>query len=403
MRLLPLTGGCDVNLSAGSGWLALTGLVLGALMVHTIVYRALFRLGWRTPTARRLRDRTRWPTGLTTTLLAALAGLPLADLPAGLRPPARHGLVIAIIVAVAWLLARLLQILEDTAVYRLDLDVRDNLAARRRLTRVTVIRRVGTALVGVLATASVLLTFEHARAVGASVLASAGLLGLVAGIAGRSTLGNLVAGLQIAFAEPIRLDDVVVVEGEWGRIEEITLTYVVVQVWDRRRLVLPSAYFTEKPFQNWTRRQAQIIGTVSLFLDYRAPIGELRGELQRILDGSDLWDQDVAVLQVIDTTESTVHVRALVSADDAPTAWNLRCEVREGLIGFLQRHHPGALPVRRIVGGVESPIEGPGPVADRTRPPRRARGQPNADATLGDVFGDGDAGRPGATPDHTRG
>lgn len=338
-------------MSALSGWLWLVAVVAGALVAYLVLFRTLFRFGWRSTTARHLRDRIRWPAGATTMLLAALVGLPLAGLTPELHTRLRHGLLIAIVVAVAWLLDRLLRVVEDTAVDRLDLDTRDNLMARRRLTRVRLIRRVGTAVIAVLAVAAVLLTFDQARSVGASLLASAGLLGLVAGVAARPVLANLMAGVQVAFSEPIRLDDVVVVEGEWGRVEEITLAYVVVQLWDRRRLVLPTTYFTEQPFQNWTRKEAQIIGTVSLYLDYRTPVERLRGELDRLLEGSEHWDGDVAALQVVDTTETTLHVRALVSAEDAPTAWNLRCEVREGLIDFLRREHPEALPVRRLERG----------------------------------------------------
>lgn len=343
------------------GWLWLAAVVAGTLVVYLVLFRALFRFGWRSSAARHLRDRVRWPAGATTMLLAALVGLPLAGLSPVPHARVRHGLLIAIVVTVAWLLDRLLRVVEDTTADRLDLDARDNLVARRRLTRVRLIRRVGTTLIVILAVAAVLLTFDQARSVGASLLASAGLLGLVAGVAARPTLANLMAGMQVAFTEPIRLDDVVVVEGEWGRVEEITLAYVVVQLWDRRRMVLPTSYFTDQPFQNWTRRQAQIIGPVSLYLDYRAPVGRLRRELDRLLEGSEHWDGDVAALQVVDTTETTIQVRALASAEDAPTAWDLRCEVREGLIDFLRREHPEALPVRRLEG---SGTGEPRPAAD---------------------------------------
>jgi small-conductance mechanosensitive channel len=208
-----------------------------------------------------------------------------------------------------------------------------------------------------------LLTFPQARAAGTSLLASAGIVGVIVGVTARSTVGNLIAGLQIAFAEPIRLDDAVVVEGEWGNIEEITLTYVVVRIWDRRRLVLPCSYFVEHPIENWTRYSADIVGTVHLHVDYTTPVEEVRAEFERVLAASKLWNGQTAVLQVVDTTERTMVLRALVSADSAPTAWDLRCEVREQLLAWLQQQHPGALP--RVRAELEAPapqqLEAPAP------------------------------------------
>lgn len=189
-----------------------------------------------------------------------------------------------------------------------------------------------------------MLTFDQVRTLGASLLASAGVVGVIAGIAARSTIGNLVAGLQIAFAEPIRLEDVVVVEGEWGQVEEITLTYVVVRIWDQRRLILPTTYFIDQPFENWTRSSTELLGTVTLHADYTVPVEALRQELERIVQTSTLWNRQVATVQVVGATERTVEVRALVSADTAADVWDLRCDVREKLLAFLQREHPAALP-----------------------------------------------------------
>jgi small-conductance mechanosensitive channel len=196
-------------------------------------------------------------------------------------------------------------------------------------------------LVGV---ASALMQFPSVRQFGTSLLASAGLAGLAAGIAARPVLANLIAGLQIGLTQPLRLDDVVIIQGEWGRIEEITSTYVVVRIWDERRLVVPLQWIIENPFQNWTRTSAELLGTVTLWLDYRVPLDSLRAELERICRAAPQWDQRVAAIQVVDTSERAMQVRCLVSAADSGKTWDLRCRVREALIDFLQSKHPDALP-----------------------------------------------------------
>ena len=212
-----------------------------------------------------------------------------------------------------------------------------------------------------------------ATTLGATLLASAGILGLVAGIAARPVFGNLIAGLQIALAQPIRLDDVVIVEGEWGRIEEITSTYVVVRVWDERRLVVPLQWFIENPFQNWTRTSAQLLGTAFLWLDYRTPMDEVRAQLQRICEEDPRWDGRVCIAQVTDTREHTMEVRLLVSARNSGDLFDLRCVVRERMIDFLERCHPQALPRLRadIAREERSPRRSPRPgpaTADTTSP-----------------------------------
>lgn len=276
-------------------------------------------------------------------LLGIYAALPLT-LSGALQDRAQLAVSIALIAVSAYLLIRLLYGAEDFVVARLGLDAPDNLDARRTHTQLRVLRSVLVSFV-VFTTVIVLLLFLPGfRQIGAGLLASAGVAGLVIGFAAQRALGNLLAGFQIAITQPIRLDDVVVVEGEWGRIEEITLTYVVVRIWDERRLILPISYFLENPFTNWTRQSSEILGTVYLYADYRAPIGELRAELDRILAESAFWDGRVSGLVVTDSKESTLEIRALVSAEDGGQAWNLRCEVRERLITFLQEHHPEALP-----------------------------------------------------------
>ena len=196
----------------------------------------------------------------------------------------------------------------------------------------------------VVALAFMLMMFPAVRHVGISILASAGVMGIIAGLAAQRSIANILVGIQIAVTQPFRVEDVVVVEGEWGWIEEITATYVVVRIWDLRRLVLPIIYFTEKPFQNWTRTSADLLGTVFLYVDYTVPVEAIRQELHRVLQDSSFWDGKAWGLQVTDTSERTVTIRALMSAADSPTAWNLRCEVREKLIVYLQEHYPAALP-----------------------------------------------------------
>jgi hypothetical protein len=208
-------------------------------------------------------------------------------------------------------------------------------------------RRIGAALVVVLAAGSVMLTFPAIQALGAGLLASAGLISIVAGLAAQTSLVNVFAGIQLAFTDAIRVDDVVVVQKEWGRIEEITLTYVVVHIWDDRRLILPSTYFTTTPFENWTRRQSEVMGTVEFDLDWRAPVEDMRAELRTVLAGTDLWDERVGILQITDATGGFVRVRILVSAADSAALFDLRCLVREAMVSFLQQGHPEALPQQR--------------------------------------------------------
>jgi len=237
--------------------------------------------------------------------------------------------------------------LEDCVLGRFRVDEKDNLQARKIHTQLRVVKRIVVIIVVILATGTMLMTFPKVRQLGATILASAGIIGIIVGMAAQRTLGAFIAGLQIALTQPIRVDDVVIVENEWGRIEEITLTYVVVKIWDLRRLIVPITYFIEKPFQNWTRTKADILGTVFIYVDYTVPVDVIREQLQKILQESKLWDKKVCVLQVTNTTERTVELRALMSAADASTAWSLRCEVREKLIEFVRNKYPQALPKLR--------------------------------------------------------
>lgn len=255
-----------------------------------------------------------------------------------------HVLVIIFIGAFAWLVAALLLVLEDVALARWRTDVADNLKARRVRTQVVILRRATIAAIVVLTLGVMLMTFPGVRALGASVLASAGLISVIAAVAAQSTLGNLFAGLQLAFSDAVRIDDVVVVEGEWGRIEEITLTYVAVHVWDDRRLILPSSYFTTKPFQNWTRTGSAVLGTAEIDVDWATSVEPLRTELRAVCEGTELWDGRVCVLQVTDAVNGNIRLRALVSANDAPSLWDLRCLVRERLVAFVWEHQQDAMP-----------------------------------------------------------
>ncbi len=301
------------------------------------------------------------------------------------RPAVLHALVILVIASVAWLVGALLLVLEDVALARWRTDVPDNMKARRVRTQVVVMRRVTIVAIVVLTVGVVLMTFPDVRALGASLLASAGLISVIAAVAAQSTLANLIAGVQLAFSDAVRIDDVVVVEGEWGRIEEVTLTYVAVQIWDDRRLILPTSYFTTKPFENWTRTGSAVLGTAEIDVDWSAPVEPMRAELRAVCEGTELWDGRVCVLQVTEAVGGMIRLRALVSAQDAGSLWDLRCLVRERLVTWVFEHRQDALP--RLRADV---------ARDRHPHPRRAVPRPAGDADTHDdarVFsgaGDGD-------------
>jgi small-conductance mechanosensitive channel len=246
--------------------------------------------------------------------------------------------------AVTWTAIRAIAGFAEAVVRAHPVNITDNLAARRLRTQAHVLARVVMMVVIIIGIASALMLFPSVRQIGAGLLASAGIAGIAAGVAARPVLSNLIAGLQLALSQPIRLDDVVIIEGEWGRVEEITSTYVVVKIWDERRMVVPLQWIIENPFQNWTRTSAELLGTVLLWVDFRVPLAPLRAELERLCQGAPEWDRRLALLQVVDASERAMQVRALVSAVDSGKAWDLRCRVREGLIEYLQRHHPEGLP-----------------------------------------------------------
>ncbi len=243
-----------------------------------------------------------------------------------------------------WFGVRLSAAVSEVFLLMHPIDKQDNLYERRVHTQAKVLGRCMMVIIIVLGVASVLMVFPDVRQVGASLLASAGVAGVMVGIAARPVLGNLIAGLQIALTQPIRLDDVVVIQGEWGRIEEIAGSYVVVRLWDQRRLVVPLQWFIENPFQNWTRIDSHIVGSIFLWVDYRTPLDLLRQELVRLCEEAPEWDRRVQVLQVADANEKAMQLRILASAANAAQAWDLRCRIREGMLVFIQRSCPDYLP-----------------------------------------------------------
>ncbi|HEX5205819.1 mechanosensitive ion channel family protein [Paractinoplanes rhizophilus] len=315
-----------------------------AIVFVEILHWTVRRIGRRSQLAADLAATAHRPFLAATTLFAVQLGIRwlLGDFDG--RGPLLHLLVILFIAAFGWLVAALVLVLEDAALARWRTDVPDNLKRRRLKTQVVILRRVTVAAIVVLTLGVVLMTFPGIRALGASVLASAGVVSVIAALAAQSTLGNVFAGLQLAFSDAVRVDDVVVVEQEWGRIEELTLTYVAVQIWDDRRLILPTSYFTTKPFQNWTRTGSAVLGTAELDVDFGTDIEPLRAELRAVCEGSELWDGRVCVLQVTDAVGGNVRLRALVSANDAGSLWDLRCLVRERLVAYVWEHQRDALP-----------------------------------------------------------
>ncbi len=251
---------------------------------------------------------------------------------------------ILLIIAFATILINIFRILEEYILYKHDTSHPDNLRARKVRTQLIFVRKVIITIIVVVTISIVLLSFPNLRKIGAGLLTGVGIGSVIIGFAAQQSLSNFLAGLQIAFTQPIRIDDAVIVEGEWGKIEEITLTYVVVQIWDQRRLILPIKYFIEKPFQNWTRTSAEILGTVFIYGDYTLPIEAVREELTRILESNPLWDRRVNVLHTTDLKDRTLELRALMSARNSGDAWELRCYVREHLINFIQQNYSEHLP-----------------------------------------------------------
>jgi small-conductance mechanosensitive channel len=333
-------------------WLTPAGSALLAALVAFAAARiaaaVLNRIARREPLAAPFLSAARTPGCVLAALVAAQSVLQAAPTALYGVEAVRHAGTLAIIATATWLAMRLAAAIADAVALRYPVDVADNLHARRIRTQTRVLTRTLATLVAVVGLSFALLTFPGVRSVGAGLLASAGVIGIAAGLAAKPVLGNLLAGLQIALTQPIRLDDVVIVENEWGRIEEIGRAFVVVAIWDQRRLVVPLQYFIEKPFQNWTRTSSELLGTAFLWVDYGLPLEPLREELARVCRDAPEWDGRVALIQVTDTSERAMQLRVLVSARDAGKAWDLRCRVREALVGYLQREWPQFLPRIRV-------------------------------------------------------
>lgn len=340
----------------------LIAVILLALVCHFVIFWLLRRLARRKGAFldQALVRRGQGPARWIFPLLAALAVLPGLPLPAKLMSALEHITGLGLIAAIAWLVILSSEITSDILAGRYRVDVADNLLARRIQTQFYMLHRVVVVLVSIVALSIMLMTFPAIKHIGMSLLASAGLAGLVVGLAMKGTLSNLIAGVQIAFTQPFRLEDAVVVEGQWGWIEEIGTMYVVVRIWDLRRLILPLSYFLEHPFENWTRTSANLLGYVYLNVDYTVPVDELRAEFRRICESTKLWKGEVCALQVSDATEHTVQLRALMDARNSSDAWDLRCHVREKLIQYLQEHHRDSLPRYRAEMASSSGDAAPG-------------------------------------------
>src|SRR3569833_1293385 len=289
-------------------------------------------------------QRTAGPAQLAICLIAVALVLPLAPLDYELRGALTLLFAVATIALVGWISIRAVDLAAGRYLQRFNADIAENLLARKHVTQVRVFKRVTDTLIIIVAISTALMTFDSVRQYGVSLFASAGAAGLILGLAARPLLSNLIAGLQIAITQPIRIEDAVIIENEWGWVEDIASTYVVIRLWDWRRMVVPLSYFIEKPFQNWTRDTASLIGVNVQHVDYRADVPRIRRWLEDAVKESKLWDGAVVNLQVVDTNTRTMELRALVSARNAPQSWDLRCEMREKLIAFIRNEMPEAQP-----------------------------------------------------------
>lgn len=330
------------------GWtlIILIAALILALGFHRIFFIVTRRLVDQTkrPIANSVLRYSNQPAKALFAILALFLVLPSLPIPLEMKSSLERMLALTFTGAMGWLAFKLTWVIKDVVTTKYDLAAADNLLAREMMTRVGVMQRILASLILVLTVLLILMSIPSIRQIGVTLFASAGIAGIVAGLAARPALTNLIAGIQLALTQPIRIDDVVIVEGEWGWIEEIRVTFVVVRIWDLRRLVVPLSCFIERPFQNWTRKTADILGTVFLYVDYTVPVQRVREELYAQLQADELWDGEVWGLQVTDARERVVELRALMGAKNSGDAWNLRCHIREQLIEFLQREYPGSLP-----------------------------------------------------------
>jgi small-conductance mechanosensitive channel len=344
-------------------WFLAVFLICAAIVlsnaVHYIVFRLLRRkeaqsttLGWG---LQRHLGRPARVVFILTCLTAVLPSLP--TLPFNIEPVLHQGFIMAIVVALGWFAIGLVYVLQEAALRRYDITAEDNIQARRVHTQLQLVRRLVIGFVVILTIGALLWSFDDPRIwhYGSGLLASAGVASLILATAAKSTAANILAGIQIAFSEPIRIDDVVVVQGEWGRIEEITTAYVVIKIWDLRRLVVPLSYFIENSFQNWSRESTDIMGTAFLYVDYSVPVEALRAHLDTIVHPHPLWDGKVCGLQVTNLSEHTMELRCLMSSHNSSQNFDLRCDVREKMTAFIREHYPNAFPTTRFAALPQPP------------------------------------------------
>jgi small-conductance mechanosensitive channel len=334
------------------------GIIVLANLVHHVLFRVLKKKEQQTTGASwSVKRYLSHPARAIFFLTCGAIAMPLIpQLPGGVSDMVRQGILIAIVVSMGWFATGCVYVFQEYMQRRYDLKAENNIRARRIHTQFQLVRRLIISFIFVVTIGAVLWTFNDPRIwhYGSGLLASAGIASLVLATAAKSTASNFLAGLQIAFTEPIRIDDVVVIQGEWGRIEEINSAYVVVRIWDLRRLIVPLNYFIENSFQNWTRESSDILGTAFLYVDYSIPVEDLRQELKRICEGSKLWDKKVCGLQVTNLSEKTMELRCLMSSRNSSENFDLRCDVREKMIQYVRAHFPESFPLMRFTAVSES-------------------------------------------------
>jgi len=329
---------------------AVVCVIVVAGLLQVLISLAIKSLSqkYKSPFFPEITQRFRVPILLLSIIFGMSFVTPLVQFPYVIQDAIQHALSIAGIIAITWIVISFIAIFRNLILLKYDLKAADNFKARKVYTQIKVITRIINTFVLILSLAAIFMTFDKIKELGYSLLASAGISAAILGLAARQSFGSMFAGFLVALTQPIRIDDVVIVEKEWGVIEEINLNYVVMRIWDKRRLIIPINYFLEKPFENWSRQSTDLLGTVFLYVDYTIPIDKLRAELTHILSGHPLWDKQVGIIQVTEAKADVLELRVLVSASSAPRLFDLRCEVREKLVNYIQRHFPTCLPRCRI-------------------------------------------------------
>jgi len=336
----------DVWLTIGSSALVTLSIAVGVLFaIWLFVKIAGKRVDWLTPAYEDIRPRLRFFILTFALLMSTL----MVNRPEDVWWVAlSQGLLILLILSGGFLIQEVVNYAVSRVIDRLESGDQSDAEVRRMTTQLRFLRRLANVIIAILAIGFALFTFPAVQGVGAGLLASAGVLSVIGGLAAQSVLGNLFAGIQLAFSNAIRVGDVVVVEGEWGTIGEITLSYVVVYIWDERRLIVPSTHFTSKAFETWTRKNSKVLGTVYMDVDWRVPLDAIRTEFDRFLKKNPLWDKRASSVLITDARGGLVQIRFLISAEDSNKQWDLRCEVREHMVTWLQKNHPEALPHSRV-------------------------------------------------------